>query len=140
MKQQLDAKDTAILAVLHANARAPVVAIARQVGLSRSATQERIARLERDGVILSYTTETREPHSSVTEGYLLVSLGSGLCSRQVASIRRIDGVRSCRAVSGEIDVVVHVVASGPDAFSAVRDRVAALPEVGSVRTCLVLPG
>jgi len=140
MKHQLDVKDSAILAALRANARASVVMIAKQVGLSRSATQERIARLERDGVILGYTVDTREPQSALTEGYLLVSFGSGVCSRQLASIHRIDGVRSCRAVAGEIDMIVHVVAAGPEAFSAVRDRVAALSNVRSVKSCLVLPG
>lgn len=139
MKRHLDAKDSAILATLRANGRASLTAIARQVGLSRSSAQERIARLERDGVILGYAAETREPGGATVEGYLLVSFGAGICGRQAAAIRRIDEVRRCVAVGGDADLIVHVVAADAAAFAHVRDRVAGMPEVQAVKSYLALP-
>jgi Lrp/AsnC family transcriptional regulator, leucine-responsive regulatory protein len=53
--QALDDKDEALLLALERDARASVVALAREIGLSRSATQERLGRLERSGAIAGYT-------------------------------------------------------------------------------------
>ena len=52
MARKLDQTDQQILALLAENARQSVKELARRIGLSRSAAQERLARLERDGVLM----------------------------------------------------------------------------------------
>jgi Lrp/AsnC family transcriptional regulator, leucine-responsive regulatory protein len=52
----VDEIDRAILAALTADARITIRDLAADVGLSRSATSERIRRLEQAGVIRGYTT------------------------------------------------------------------------------------
>ena len=47
----LDATDHALLALLRDNAREPVAALARRLGLSRTTVQSRLERLERQRVI-----------------------------------------------------------------------------------------
>ena len=42
--------DTKLLDLLRANAREPTASLARKLGLARSTVQERLARLEREGV------------------------------------------------------------------------------------------
>src|SRR5256885_1234973 len=54
-KRSLDDTDRKMIALLRANARTPTAALARSLGLSRSAVQERLRRLERDQVIRGYT-------------------------------------------------------------------------------------
>ena len=49
------AKDEELLTALRANARAPVAALARSLGLSRTTVQDRLKRLEEQGVIAGYT-------------------------------------------------------------------------------------
>ncbi|RVL60625.1 AsnC family transcriptional regulator, partial [Sinorhizobium meliloti] len=41
--EDLDEKDLKLISLLRRNARAPIVALARHIGLSRSATQDRMA-------------------------------------------------------------------------------------------------
>src|SRR3954470_23221937 len=53
-KRNLDDTDRKLIALLRANARTPTAALARNLGLSRSAVQERLRRLERDGVTQGY--------------------------------------------------------------------------------------
>lgn len=55
MAVELDDLDVSILTVLLRDGRAPAQQVADQVGLSRPAVAERIARLERDGVIRGHT-------------------------------------------------------------------------------------
>ncbi|HEY1386577.1 MAG TPA: AsnC family transcriptional regulator, partial [Dongiaceae bacterium] len=54
-KRNLDDTDRRLISLLRANARMPTAALGRHLGLSRSAVQERLKRLERDGVITGYT-------------------------------------------------------------------------------------
>jgi Lrp/AsnC family leucine-responsive transcriptional regulator len=51
---KLDTVDLRILKILRTDARQSARAIAKQIAMSPSAVSERIQRLERDGVILSY--------------------------------------------------------------------------------------
>ena len=60
-KTHLDETDRRLLAELEADGRLTQVALAARVGLSRTAVQERIARLEREGVIQGYTIRLRNP-------------------------------------------------------------------------------
>ena len=48
--KELDAKDRDILAILSKEARIPLKTLAARIGLSRSATSERVALLEKSGV------------------------------------------------------------------------------------------
>ncbi len=50
-KRTIDDIDRLLISLLSANARQPAALLARRLGLSRSAVQERLKRLERDGVI-----------------------------------------------------------------------------------------
>ena len=55
-----DAIDERLIALLRSDARMKLTALARSVSLSRTAVQGRIARLERDGIILGYGAIVRE--------------------------------------------------------------------------------
>ncbi len=47
--------DEKLIALLKANAREPTASLARKLGLARSTVQERLARLEREGIVRGYT-------------------------------------------------------------------------------------
>ncbi|MGB5345488.1 MAG: Lrp/AsnC family transcriptional regulator, partial [Woeseia sp.] len=53
----IDETDQRLLSLLRSNARTPVVELARQLGISRATVQNRLRRLERDGVIRGYTVK-----------------------------------------------------------------------------------
>ena len=71
-KPDLDDLDRRLIAELSADARLTQVALAARVGLSRSAVQERLKRLERDGVILGYTLRLGLDSAPGVRAYLLV--------------------------------------------------------------------
>ena len=55
LDERLDETDRKLVAILQAHGRKPTASIARDLNLSRTAVQARIARLERDGIILGYS-------------------------------------------------------------------------------------
>ncbi len=137
-KVALDDTDRRILGELQADGRLTHVSLAARVGLSRSAVQERVARLEREGVIRGYTVRLGDP--GVAPGmraYLLVRGGANH-DRAVKSLEGFPEVKVADSVSGEIDLVLQLEVDRIEDLNRVRDEVAKLPGVASTQTLLVM--
>ena len=72
--RELDVKDREILEILSKEARVALKALAARVGLSRSATSERVLQLERSGVIRGYRADIGEIDANVIRAIILVAL------------------------------------------------------------------
>ena len=59
MSHQLDDKDKQLISLLRANARIPVVELAKHLNVSRATVQNRLSRLERTGTIVGYTLKLK---------------------------------------------------------------------------------
>lgn len=136
----LDEKDEALLAALGRNARASVVELARRIGLSRSATQERLARLERDGVITGYTVRRGSTSSrSRLHAWLLVRYKDAVkCAHIVPQLQRERDVISIFTLSGDPDVLVEVETDDTGTLDALADRLRAVPGIARVTSHIVL--
>jgi Lrp/AsnC family leucine-responsive transcriptional regulator len=135
----MDDKDRRLLALLRQNARAPVVALARHLGLSRSATQERLGRLVRSGAIARYTVVEGSPSPTRQSAHLLVRLGTGVACAQVAPrLRGVPGLTAIDSVAGPVDLLVSLDADSAAGIEAARAAVAGTPGVAEVTTLVVL--
>lgn len=137
-KPDLDEWDRRLLAELNADARLTQVALAARVGLSRSAVQERLKRLERDGVIQGYTLRMGHPRKPGVRAYLLVKGSGPSHDRAIRSLEAIPEVRVADSVSGGIDLVLQLEGERLEDITRARDEVARLPWVASTETLLVM--
>ena len=132
-----DAIDQRLLALLQDDARTPVVTLAKAVGLSRSSVQERLQRLERDGVIAQYTLRL-----GATEGlqaWLMLRHAEGFsCDDVLPQLQDWPQVQLCHSLAGEVDLLVLVRAASAAELADLRERVAALKGVDDVTTAPVL--
>jgi Lrp/AsnC family transcriptional regulator, leucine-responsive regulatory protein len=137
-KSLLDETDRRLLAELRADGRLTHVALAARVGLSRSAVQERVSRLERAGIILGYTVRLADPAASAgIRAYLLVR-GGASHERAVKALQGFPEVRVADSVSGDIDLVLELQAERIEDINRIRDEVAKLPGIASTQTLLVM--
>lgn len=136
----LDEKDEALLAALGRNARASVVELARRIGLSRSATHDRLARLERSGAIAGYTVRLGTTSSrSRMHAWLLVRYKDAVkCAHIVPQLRREREVTAIYTLSGDPDVLVEVEADDTGQLDALADRLRAIPGIARVTSHVVL--
>lgn len=135
----LDDRDMALIDLLRVDAREPVASLARKVGLSRSAVQERLARLERDAVIQGYEVRlSDDPFKDYVTAHVLMALDQKHGERVVSALRAMSEVRACLAVSGSHDLIAIVMAPTMEELDAVLDRIAALPAVERTTSSLVL--
>jgi DNA-binding Lrp family transcriptional regulator len=135
----LDDKDRQLIALLRANARQPAALLARKLGLSRSAVQERLKRLERDGVIAGYTVVLgdAEPKAGVS-AQVMLTLDPKLQDRAVAALSGLPEVVSAHTVSGIYDLVAEVTASTSEALDEVLTRIGKLPGVTRTTSSILL--
>jgi Lrp/AsnC family leucine-responsive transcriptional regulator len=138
MKGELDDIDRRILGLLQADGRLTHVALAARVGLSRSAVQERVARLERDGVIQGYTIRLGRPSAVPGLRAYLLLRGGPSHDRVARMLESFPEVKVADSVSGAIDLVVQLEAERIEDLNRVRDELARLPGVESTQTLLVM--
>ncbi|MCZ0732616.1 Lrp/AsnC family transcriptional regulator [Phreatobacter sp. AB_2022a] len=136
----LDDRDHALIAALRRNARESLVSLARRVGLSRSATQERLRRLEREGVILGYTARLGETAGTApVRALIAVSFVQGRkCDHVVPQLSGLPEIVACQSLAGAIDLMLTVDCASTAALDAIRDKVAATSGVATATTHVVL--
>jgi Lrp/AsnC family leucine-responsive transcriptional regulator len=138
----LDEKDEILLSALERDARASVVDLARRIGLSRSATQDRLAKLERTGAIAGYTIRrgVGESNARLSAWLMLRHDKGGSCGPPSAILRRIPEIVSIQALAGDPDMLVRVEAAGSADLSRIVAAVKAISGIASVSTHVVLSG
>lgn len=134
----LDDLDRRILEELSADGRLTQVALAARVGLSRSTLQERLKRLEREGVITGYTVRLGVEARPGLRAYLLIKGDGPSHERAVRLVRDFPEVRVADSVGGDIDLVLQLEVDRVEDLNRVRDEVAKLPGVASTQTLLVM--
>lgn len=135
----LDAIDQTLLNELRENARCPMALLARKVGLSRTAVQARITRLERDRVIVGYGVRSGEAYEqSLVQAHVMLTVGPKRAGLVEVALRNIPEVRSLLSVSGTFDMIAIMQASSIDRLDALIDVVGLLDGVERTHTSVVL--
>jgi DNA-binding Lrp family transcriptional regulator len=107
---EVDDLDVALLRALSVDARQSQRALARAVGMSPPAVADRLARLERAGVIRGYRADidwAALGHPVVV--YLAVTAGPGMeLSGIIATIRELPEAEDMTVVTGGLDLLVRL--------------------------------
>lgn len=134
----MDEKDRLLLGLLRRDARRSVVALARDLGLSRTATQDRLAKLQSTGAITRFTIVDGN-NSPRDCAFLIVKLSPGCRCAQIApKIRKILTVEAIDSIAGPFDMIIRVAAENVEAIEKVRTEVVVMPGVAEVTTHVVL--
>lgn len=118
---KIDNFDRKILAALQANGRLSNIDVAGLVGLSHSSCSRRIGRLERERVIVGYRALTdRQKLGLSVRAYCGVIRDADVGWEELAhDLAKIEGVVSVFAVSGEVDLMIEIVALDMQHYSQV---------------------
>jgi DNA-binding Lrp family transcriptional regulator len=135
-----DAIDEKLISLLRHNARMTLTALAQDLALSRTAVQARLARLERDKVILGYQAMIARPagDDDGMGAVLSITFSQRPCSPVVAKFRHWPEITHYYSVTGPQDAYVIVRVNNAQALSQLVDRLSALAGVESVRSAVVL--
>lgn len=123
--RRLDEKDIAILGVLATEGRITKAALAERVGLSPTPCWERLARLEKAGLIDGYRAEINlrklGPHVTVFVAIELADHTAASFHAFETAMQRYDEVLACWALGGGYDYLMQVVTRDIETYQALVD-------------------
>lgn len=135
----LDQTDRDLLALLRIDAREAVSSLARKLDLARSTVQERIARLEKSGVIAGYTIRSGEDFAErQILAHVMISVDPKMAASLTADLKKMPEVRSLSAISGTFDMMAEVAAETTARIDAVLDAIGHLKGVQKTMSSIVL--
>lgn len=140
MAEKLDSTDLTILDLLQHDARMTNSDIAGKIGLTPSATLERIRKLRENGTIMGY--EARIDPEAVGLGvaaFVFVRTESHGSPKVARAIKRMPEVMELHMVAGEECYLVKVRSRDTQSLGKlVHERIGRLPSVISTRTTIAL--
>lgn len=142
MSADLDALDLKILTHLLRDGRAPAQQVADSIGLSRPAVADRIARLERDGVIRGHTVVVEPAALGLAITAFIAARGeSELDSKRKKAfdaLLKSDEVVEMHTVAGEDCYLIKVRTDSIQSLNELVSKLKAPPLSLATRTTIVM--
>ena len=135
----MDELDQRLIAHLRTNARASVAELAKNLQVARGTIQNRMARLERDGVIGGYTIHVRASQDAPQIRALMTIAVEG--ARADAVLRALRGdpaVHTLHTTNGRWDLIAELRADTLEAFDRVLSRIRTVEGIARTETSLLL--
>ena len=125
-----------LLDELQANARLSVAELGRRIGLSPSATAERLRQMEEVGIVRGYTVHVdREALGLDVMAFIRMSCGGQNYHRLLDYVQTLEEVRECHHLTGGDDFLLKVTTTN---MSDLEALIEALLPYGNPVTSLVL--
>ena len=136
---RISAADEQLLSLLREDARASTAEIARKLGLSRTTVQNRIARLEQQGVIRGYTVRVDdELERNRIRAHISITLRPKQMAAVVKALQGMHEVRVLYSVSGGHDLIALAVTASVGDMDVLTDRIGAIDGVERTTSSIVL--
>lgn len=135
----MDDTDHELIALLRANARTPVVALAKKLRVARATVQNRIAKLEAQGTIVGYTVRLKpqaEQHRIRALTTIAVEGNHGEDVRRVLSGN--PNVAALHTTNGRWDLIAELRADNLEAFDQVLGTIRRIPGIANTETSILL--
>lgn len=135
----MDALDQQLIGLLRTNARLSVAALAHKLKVSRGTVTNRVARLEKEGVIVGYTVRLR-PDAQPNEIHAWTSIAvEGNETRTViASLLGEPAVAKLHDTNGRWDLLVELRAVNLTELSTALERIRLIKGIQSSETSIHL--
>jgi DNA-binding Lrp family transcriptional regulator len=135
----VDEIDRQLISILRNDARTSVASLAKALRVSRGTVQNRMARLEADGTIASYTIRLKpavEEHR--IRALMTVAVEGNRVDAVIKALRGDPAVTTLHSTNGRWDIVVELRADSLEAFDRVLARIRLVEGISQSETSLLL--
>lgn len=131
--------DKKLLALLQLNSRESVSALARKLNLSRSTIQDRIHRLEKNGVIKNYTIKfTSEHEKHQINAHVLINVNPKEHDQVVRRLKKMSVLQSLYAVSGPHDLITILKSETTQEMDTYLDEIGRIEGIEKTISSIIL--
>ena len=139
MNRELTAQDQLLIQLLRQNARASVTDLARDMNLSRTTVQQRLNRLEEQGVITGYTVRlSPRAEANAIQAHVMVKSDSQNSRQLTDSLSKIPQVETVLSVSGRYDYIVILRVADTQQLDDVLDQIWEVEGITGTESSVVL--
>jgi len=137
--RRLTAEQQHLLTLLRRNARESTASLARKLGVARTTVQERIRRLESDGVIAGYTVRVSDGFGRTRiQAHVLINVDPKKTDSVIRALEAAPAVRALYALSGVFDYQLVVEAGSTGDIDAILDSIGRIDGIERTQTSIVL--
>ena len=135
----IDDTDRELLALLRHDARMPVATLAAKLKVARGTVQNRMKRLERDGVIVGYTVRVKPQAEAHRIRALMTIVVEGNRGAEVLkALRGHPNVTGLHSTNGRWDLIAELRADSLEAFDRALGNIRLIAGIASTETSLLL--
>lgn len=135
----MDDLDEKLILLLRHNARLTISELAGSLGVSRATARARIAKLEREGTILSYTVVLRsDAFDMPVRGIMMIEIEGHVTEKVTKALRGLPEVLEVHTTNGRWDLVVELATGTLTDFDVVLRRIRLIPGITASETSLLL--
>ena len=135
----MDTTDRKLLALLRDDARTPVAAIAKALGVSRGTVQNRLSRLAADGTVVGYTVRLKNSaEDQRIRAFMTVAVEGNRTDEVLKALRGDPAVCALHTTNGRWDIVAELRADSLEAVDRVLGRIRLIDGISSTETSLLL--
>jgi DNA-binding Lrp family transcriptional regulator len=135
----LDTLDRRLIALLQADARQSTAELARKLGVARTTVLARLARLEKQAVIVGYTVRlAQDSGDRGVEAYVGITTSPQAARLVPQRLAAFPELRQLCSVSGEFDYLALLRAESTARLDALLDEIGAIDGVTKTTTSVVL--
>ena len=135
----LDDIDRELLGLLRDNARTSVVTLAKQLRIARATVQNRLTRMENQGVIVGYTVRLKpaaEPHR--IRALMSVAVQGNYMADVLRALRGHPNVATIHSTNGRWDLIAELHADTLEHFDRVLAAIRLLDGIANTETSILL--
>jgi DNA-binding Lrp family transcriptional regulator len=135
----MDDLDRKLIGLLRDNARTPAAALAKTLKIARGTVQNRLAKLEREGVIAGFTVRLRAATDEARIGALMtIAVEGNRIEPVLRTLRGDPAVVTLYTTNGRWDLVAEIRADTLQSFDAVLGRIRRIEGISGTETSLLL--
>jgi DNA-binding Lrp family transcriptional regulator len=135
----MDTIDRQLLSLLRDDARTSVAAMAKALGVARGTVQNRMARLEADGVIVGYTVRLKlDAEDQRIRALMTVAVGGNRTDEVLKALRGDPAVSALHTTNGRWDIVAELRTESLEAVDRVLGRIRQIDGISNTETSLLL--
>ncbi len=135
----IDDTDRQLIALLRDDARSTVAALALKLKVARGTVQNRLARLEREGVIVGYTVRLKpQAEAHRIRALMTVAVEGNRGPDVLRSLRGQPNVIALHTTNGRWDMVAEIQTESLEAFDRVLGKIRLIDGIVSTETSLLL--
>jgi DNA-binding Lrp family transcriptional regulator len=135
----MDNTDRQLLSLLRDDARMSVAAMAKALKVARGTVQNRLARLENDGVIVGYTVRLKlDAEDQRVRALMTVAVEGNRTDEVLKALRGDPAVSALHTTNGRWDIVAELRTDSLEAVDRVLSRIRQIDGISNTETSLLL--